>query len=91
MTRTQVRKLIFCESLLLGILGTLLGALAGVTTAWIIHLGNEPLLGHSLPFHLHPWLLAANMATCLVVAILAAWLPGERAARLDLLAALASE
>ena len=91
MTRRQVRKLVLWESLLLGILGTLLGTLAGLTTAWIIHLCNEPLLGHALPFAFHGWLLAANAGACLVITILAAWLPGERAARLDLLAAIAYE
>ncbi len=91
MTRRQVRKLIFCESLLLGILGILMGTLAGLTTAWVIHLCNEPLLGQSLPFAFHSWLLAANAGSCLLITILAAWSPGERAARLDLLSAIAHE
>lgn len=91
MTRQQVRKLIFCESLLLGILGTLMGTLAGLTTAWVIHLCNEPLLGQSLPFAFHSWLLAANAGGCLLITILAAWSPGQRAARLDLLSAIAYE
>ncbi len=91
MTRAQVRKLIFCESLLLGILGTLMGTLAGFTTAWVIHLCNEPLLGQVVPFAFHGWLLLVNAGTCLLITILAAWSPGERAARLDLLAAIAQE
>ena len=91
MTRRQMRKLIFCESLLLGVLGTLLGTLAGLTTAWIIHLCNEPLLGHAIPFTLHTWLVAANAIACVAITMLAAWLPGERAARLDFLAAIAYE
>jgi putative ABC transport system permease protein len=91
MTRPQMRKMIFCESLLLGILGTLLGTLAGLTTAWIIHLCNEPLLGHAIPFTLHTWLLVANAVACLGITLFAAWLPGERAARLDFLSAIAYE
>ncbi len=91
MTRPQMRKMIFCESLLLGVLGTLLGTLAGLTTAWIIHLCNEPLLGHAIPFTLHTWLVAANAVACLMITLLAAWLPGERAARLDFLSAIAYE
>ncbi len=87
MTRPQMRRLVFCESLLLGILGTL----AGLTTAWIIHLCNEPLLGHAIPFTLHVWLVAGNAIACLVITLVAAWLPGERAARLDFLAAIAYE
>ncbi len=91
MTRRQLRKLILCESLLIGVLGALMGTLAGLTTAWIIHLCNEPLLGYSVPFSLHAWLVIANAATCLVITLLAAWLPGERAARLDFLAAISYE
>jgi ABC-type lipoprotein release transport system permease subunit len=75
----------------LGILGILMGTLAGLTTAWVIHLCNEPLLGQSLPFAFHSWLLAANAGSCLLITILAAWSPGERAARLDLLSAIAHE
>ncbi len=91
MTRRQVRKLVLCESLFLGILGMLMGTLAGLTTAWIIHLCNEPLLGYSIPFTLNSWLVIANAGTCLAITMLAAWLPGERAARLDFLAAIAYE
>ena len=91
MTRWQLRKLILCESLLVGILGVIMGTLAGLTTAWIIHICNEPLLGQSLPFSLNMWLLVINPAACLAITVLAAWLPGERAARLNLLAAIACE
>ncbi len=91
MTRNQVRKLIFCESFLLGVLGTLLGTLAGLITAWVIHLCNEPLIGQAVPFSLHYWLLAANVGTCLAITMLAAWSPGERAARLNVLEAITYE
>ncbi len=91
MTRRQVRKLVFCQSLLLGVVGTLMGIVAGVTTAVIIHLCQEPLMGYALPFSFSGVLLAANAGGCLLVAILAAWSPAERAARLDVLAAIAYE
>ena len=44
-----------------------------------------------MPFTLHAWLLAANVGGCLLMTLLAAWSPGERAARLDLLTAIAYE
>jgi putative ABC transport system permease protein len=91
MTRRQVRKLIFCEALLLGTLGALLGGIAGATTAWVIHLCNEPLLGQSVPFAFHLWLVALTVGGCLVITVLAAWSPGRRAARLNVLAAIAYE
>jgi putative ABC transport system permease protein len=91
MTRLQVRKLMFCESLLVGVLGAALGTVAGLTTAWIIHMCNEPLLGYSIPFTLHKSLVVVNAATALVISLLAAWLPSDRAARLDILQAIANE
>ena len=91
MTRRQVRKLIFCESVLLGMLGALLGTVAGATTAWVIHLCNEPLLGQSVPFEFHLWLVALTAGGCLLITVLAAWSPGRRAARLNVLAAIAYE
>lgn len=91
MTRAQVRKLIFCESVLLGLLGALLGTIAGITTAWVIHLCNEPLLGQSVPFDFHLWLVALTAGGCFLITVLAAWSPGRRAARLNVLAAIAYE
>ncbi len=91
MTPGQTRKLVFCESLLLGLVGAVLGTLGGITTAVVIHLCNEPVLGRAIPFELHPWLLAANAGGCLLIAVLAAWRPGAWAARLNLLSAIAYE
>jgi putative ABC transport system permease protein len=91
MTRRQVRGVVLCESFLLGILGTLLGVVAGVVTAAVIHFCNEPLLGHALSFRFHATLLLVNAAGCLLVALLAGWSPGARAARLNLTAAIAYE
>jgi putative ABC transport system permease protein len=91
MTSRQVRKLVLCESLLLGIIGTLMGTLAGTVTAVIIHYCNEPLMGYSIPFNFSGLVLLANAAGCLLVAVLAAWSPAKRAAGLDLLAAIAYE
>ncbi len=91
MTRRQVRGVVLCQSFLLGILGALLGAVAGVVTALLIHFCNEPLLGHPVAFKFHIPLLLANVAGCLLVALLAGWSPGARAARLNLVTAIAYE
>jgi putative ABC transport system permease protein len=91
MTPGQVRKLVFCESLLLGILGALMGTLGGVTTAVVIHFCNEPVLGRAIPFSMPLWLLLANAGGCLLIALLAAWRPGRWAARLNVLSAIAYE
>lgn len=91
MTRHQVRKMVLCESLLLGLLGALCGMLTGTGTAFIIHLCNEPVLGRAIPFTLHFWLYALNGIGCVLIVLLAAWSPGERAARLNLLESIAYE
>jgi ABC-type lipoprotein release transport system permease subunit len=44
-----------------------------------------------VPFHFHPWLLAGNVAVCLLVAACAAWIPGRRASRIDVLSAISYE
>jgi putative ABC transport system permease protein len=91
MTPGQTRRLVFCESLLLGLLGALLGTLGGLTTAIVIHFCNRPVLGRALPFELHGWLVAANVGGCLLIALLAAWKPAAWAARLDVLSAIAHD
>jgi ABC-type lipoprotein release transport system permease subunit len=91
MTRGQIRKLVACESVMLGVVGAVVGTVAGITTSVVIHWCNEPLMGRTMPYALHFWLVAANAGGCLVVAMLAAWTPSERAARLNLLSAIAYE
>lgn len=91
LTPGQTRWLVLCESLLLGLMGTILGTLGGITTAVVIHLCNGPVLGRSVPFELHPWLLMANAGGCLLIALIAAWRPGLWASRLNVLSAIAYE
>ncbi len=91
LTPGQTRWLVLCESLLLGLMGAILGTLGGITTAIVIHLCNGPVLGRSVPFELHPWLLAANAGGCLLIALFAAWRPGLWASRLNVLSAIAYE
>ncbi|HTN74133.1 MAG TPA: FtsX-like permease family protein, partial [Pirellulaceae bacterium] len=91
MTRWQVRKMVLLEAGLLGLLGFVLGTLAGVTTAFVIHACNEPLLGHSLPFVFHASLLALNAGGCLAIVAISGWSPSYRAANLPLLQVLSYE
>ncbi len=91
MTPTQIGRLILAEALLLGTIGVVVGGLAGIMVAWMIHCINEPLLGHAVEFHLQYVLVFTNMAVGLVVVVLAAWIPGRRASQLKLLEAIACE
>jgi putative ABC transport system permease protein len=91
MTRQQIFKIVFCEALYLAIAACLLGTIAGMSTAYVIHLTNEPLMGRTIAFSLQWPLLLLNAALCVVVALGASLWPGRRVTRLNLLAALAYE
>jgi putative ABC transport system permease protein len=91
MTRGQAGKLVCGEALVIGLSGSLLGVAAGVTTAWVIHLCNEPLLGRSIPFSVPILLLLSNIVGCWIIALLAAVTPGRIVLRLNLLEAIADE
>jgi len=56
-----------------------------------MNLSSLPMLGHAPVFALHPSLVAACFGIGLVLIVLAAWFPAERAARLKLLIALQYE
>lgn len=91
MSRRRIGRLVLVEALFLSLASVCLGVLAGMTTALVIHLCNRALLDRDVPFHFHPWLLAGNVAVCLLVAACAAWIPGRRASRIDVLSAISYE
>lgn len=91
MTRWQVRKTILAQAVIIGFIGLTLGVAGGVIGAYVTNLCTVPVLGYSVEFALHPSLLVICFVTGMVVIILAAWLPAERAARLNLLIALQYE
>ncbi len=91
MTRWQVRKTILAQALTIGAIGMLTGTVGGMIGAYVMNLCSAQLLGHAPLFALHPPLVFACIAAGLVVILAAAWLPAERAARLNLLIALQYE
>jgi putative ABC transport system permease protein len=91
MTRRQVRRLVLMEAAIIGILGLGLGTASGVTTAYSISQTMGSVLGYPTPFMLHPWLIVGSVALGLLLVMLAAFGPAQRAARLDLLIALQYE
>lgn len=88
MTRAQVRKTVFTQAIIMALLALVPGIVAGVAVAYLINLAMMPVLGHPVEFTLHPWLLGGGLVTGMIVVLLAAWFPADRAARLDLLTAL---
>jgi putative ABC transport system permease protein len=91
MTRAQVRKAIVAQAAMLGLMGIAPGLLAAVAMAYIMNLSTLPVIGHPIAFTWHPLLLLAGFAVAMAMVMAAAWIPAERAARLQLSAALRYE
>ncbi len=91
MTSRQVTRMVVIESVILGIVGGLLGTLGGLVTALYIQFSSQPLLGHPVRMSFRPGVIIANVLAAILVTALAAWIPARRAARLDLLQALSAE
>jgi putative ABC transport system permease protein len=91
MTRWQVRKTILAQALTIGAIGLLTGTVGGMIGAYVMNLCWGQLLGGAPLFALHPSLVLGCIGVGFIVILAAAWLPAERAARLNLLIALQYE
>lgn len=88
MTRGQVRRMIFAQATLLGVIGLIPGAIAGVFVAWAIGLSSQAVLGHAVAYQFRPGLVLGCLFVGLIVVMLSSLIPAERAARLKLSSAL---
>lgn len=91
MTRRQVRRTILAQAVIIGFIGLGLGVAGGVIGAYVTNLCSLPVMGYTVDFALHPSLLVICFVTGMAIIITAAWIPAERAARLNLLIALQYE
>jgi putative ABC transport system permease protein len=91
MTRKQVRKTILAQAAVIAFIGLATGMVGGLIGSWTSNLCSSIMSGQSVPFAFHPFLMLACAASGLTVILLAAWIPAERAARLNLLIALQYE
>jgi putative ABC transport system permease protein len=91
MTRRQVRKTILAQATIIGFIGLVTGTIGGLIGSWTMNLCSSILSGQSVPFAFHPFLVVVCILSGLAVILLAAWVPAERAARLNLLIALQYE
>ena len=94
--RSGIRRLFLCEALLLGVIGSVLGAISALILAYMInHSGwtwNPPgysyaylilvRVGQDIP------LLAGSVLSMIAVTLLSAWLPANRAAKFEIVDAL---
>ncbi len=91
MTRRQVRRTIFVQAIIMGVIALVGGSIAGLLTAYTIHLSLPPLMGRHLQFAASPSLIVGCSVAALLLVVAAAWWPARRAARLNLLVALRYE
>jgi putative ABC transport system permease protein len=91
MTRQQVRKMILAQALIMAIIGILPGMILGVGVAAAMNLSTLIVTGHAVRFQLYPGFMAAALVAEIVIVILSAMFPAERAARLNLAKAMQYE
>lgn len=91
MTRQQVRRMIFAQALIMGLIGIVPGVLTGVWISYLINLTTMQVTGHDVAFKIYPWLLGGGLLFELLVVIVASWIPAERTARINLSKALQYE
>ena len=88
MTRRQVRTMIRTESVLIAVFGTFLGLVLGLFCGWALSIG---IAGTGVSFGI-PWIwMIAALVGALVTGVIAAVIPARRAARMDVLEAIAYE
>jgi putative ABC transport system permease protein len=89
MSRSQVRTTVRWESVIIALFGTFLGLIIGVFFGWALvkALADQGLNRLSLP----PGRLIVLVVLGAIVGVFAAWWPARRAAKLDILDAIATE
>lgn len=89
MTRTQLRAMIRWEAVIIAVLGAVLGLVVGTFFGWTLvrALRDQGITEFTLPAGTLLWFVAAAA----VAGVLAAILPGRRAARMDILRAITTE
>ena len=91
MTRRQVRKMILAQALFMGIIGVVPGVLIGLWIAFVLNLSTQPATGRAIEFGFYPWLIVCSPLLELLVVVIAALIPAERAARINISSALQYE
>ncbi len=88
MRRGQVRALLLCQALAIGLISLIPGLFLGIIWSVLMNRPLSPTLGAMSRFQLNPVFLACCCVAAFVVPILAALYPAQRAARLQVIQAL---
>ena len=94
--RSGIRRLFLCEGMLLGVLGAALGISLALLLAYLVNHGGITWMppGRSEPVSLHirvwgePRLILSAAVGLVAIAVLSAWWPAHRAARMNVVEAL---
>ncbi|MFF9011895.1 ABC transporter permease [Streptomyces sp. NPDC014870] len=90
-TRAQLKAMVRWESVLVAAFGTAGGVLLGGFLGWVLVKASDGASDSAFAFALPPLQLAVVALVGLAAGALAAWRPARRAARLDVLRAIATE
>ncbi len=85
-TRTQVKRMVLAESLLLAAIGTLFGVVAGVWLGYALVEATNTLF--PMPYTFPTGGVITAVVVGIVFGMMAAWLPARSASKLDVVAAL---
>jgi putative ABC transport system permease protein len=89
MTRAQMRAMIRSEAALIGMVGALLGVILGLFLGWVF---QRALSSQGITDLVVPWArLVAYVVAGAATGLIAGTIPARRAARVDMLSAIASE
>jgi len=92
MTISEVRRMLYLESSILGMTSTVTGVVMGYVLSWIlIYVINKQSFGWTIQFHTPLLTVAISALVTFLTAALAGGLPGRFASRLDLAAAVKTE
>lgn len=88
MRRGQVRALLLCQALAIGLVSLLPGLVLGIGWSYLMHWPRNPTLASTIHFQFNVWFLAGCCIVALLVPLVAALYPAQRAARLHVIEAL---
>lgn len=88
MTRSQLRRMILSQAIIMGLVGLIPGLLVGLFMAYTTNQTTKSAFGHSAEFVFRPGLILGIFLIACLIVLIAAWIPAVRASRLKLSLAL---